>query len=86
MQVLRQATMNDRQTDRSDEHWRRLIAGAVAEVDPAQMAISRKLTAAQRFEQGVSMIRLAEQVGAFRLRLRKPELSEQEALRLIRSG
>ena len=50
------------------------------------MAISCKLTAAQRFEQGVSMIRLAEQVGAFRLRLRRPELSEQEALRLIRSG
>jgi len=81
---LRQATMNDRPMNRLDDHSRRLIAGAVAEIDPVQMAISRKLTAAQRFEQGVSMIRLAEQVGAFRLRLRKPELSEQEALRLIR--
>ena len=83
--MLRQARLNDRQMDGCDEHLRRLIAGAVAEIDPVQMAISSKLTAAQRFEQGVSMIRLAEQVGAHRLRLRRPELSEQEALRLIRS-
>jgi hypothetical protein len=77
--------MNDRPVNRLDDHSRRLIAGAVAEIDPVQMAISSKLTAAQRFEQGVSMIRLAEQVGSYRLRLRRPELSEQEALFLIRS-
>jgi hypothetical protein len=30
------------------------------------------------------MMRLAEQVGAYRLRLRRPELSQDEALRIIR--
>ena len=68
-----------------DEQTRRQIAGAVVEVDPAQMAITRKLTAAQRFQQALSMIRLSEQVTAYRLRLRQPGLSESEALRAIRS-
>lgn len=68
-----------------DEQTRRLIAGAVAELDPRQIAITRRLTPAQRFQQGVSMIRLAEQVGAYRLRQRRPELTEVEALRIVRS-
>jgi hypothetical protein len=68
-----------------DEQTRRQIAGAIAEVDPAQMAITRKLTSAQRFQQAFSMIRLSEQVTAYRLRLRQPGLSESEALRAIRS-
>lgn len=34
-----------------DEHIRRLIAGAVAEVDPRQIAIYRRLTPAQRIQQ-----------------------------------
>ena len=44
------------------EKLRRLIAGAVAEVDPEQIAISRRLMPAQRVQQAVSMIRIAEQV------------------------
>jgi hypothetical protein len=47
--------------------------------------VTRRLTPAQRFQEGLSMIRLAEQVGAYRLRLRRPELSEAETLRIIRS-
>lgn len=60
------------------------IAGAVAEVDPQQIAILRRLTPAQRVQQAVSMIDLAEQVAAYRLRQRHPELSEIEALRTVR--
>lgn len=67
------------------EHMRRLIAGAVAEVDPRQIEMSRHLTPAQRFQQALSMIELAEGVGAYRLRQRRPDLSEAEALRIIRS-
>lgn len=60
------------------------IAGAVAEVDPRQIAIFRRLTPAQRVEQAVSMMELAEQVAAYRLRQRHPELNELEALRTVR--
>lgn len=60
------------------------IAGAVAELDSQQIAISRRLTPAQRVEQAISMIELAEQVAAYRLRQRQPELSELEALRTVR--
>jgi hypothetical protein len=67
------------------EDTRRLIAGAIAELDLEQIAVTRRLTPAQRFQEGFSMIRLAEQVGAYRLRLRQPELSQAEALRIIRS-
>lgn len=68
------------------EEMRRQIAGAVAEIDLAQMAIVRKLTPAQRVQQAASMIEAAERVGAHRLRQRNPELSEREALRMIRRG
>jgi hypothetical protein len=71
--------------DRERKRTRQLIAGACAELDLEQIAVTRRLTPAQRFRQGFSMLRLAEQVGAYRLRLRRPELSEAEALRIIRS-
>jgi hypothetical protein len=70
---------------KSDEALRQVqIAGAVAELDLQQIAILRRLTPAQRVEQAVSMIELAEQVAAYRLRQRHPELSEIEALRTVR--
>jgi hypothetical protein len=69
-----------------DEKLRRLIAGAVAEVDPAQIAISRRLTPVQRFQQAHSMIRLAEQVVTYRLRQRQPHLGEEEARQIVRQG
>ena len=67
-----------------DERLRRLIAGAVAEVDPRQIAISRQLTPAQQFQQGRSMTELAERVAAYRLRQRRPELNERQARRAVR--
>ena len=66
--------------------WQQLIAGAVAELDPQQFEIARHLSPAQRVRQALSMIRLAENVAAYRLRQRQPDLDEQEALRLIRSS
>ena len=62
-----------------------MIAGAVAEVDPGQVAILRRLTPAQRLQQMLSMIELVEGIAAYRLRQRRPELSEAKALHLIRS-
>jgi hypothetical protein len=67
------------------EEIRRIIADAFAAIDPVQVAITRCLTPAERFQEGCSMIRLAEEVGAYRLRMRRPELTQQEALRMIRS-
>jgi hypothetical protein len=63
----------------------RVIDGSVAEVDPAQIAIYRRLTAADRFQQGCSISDTACQAAAYRLCQRKPELSLVEAQRLIRS-
>lgn len=73
--------ITDRQADLSA-----LIAGAIAELDLRQIEITRRLTPAQRCQEGLSMIRLAEQVGAYRLRKRRPELGEAEALRIVRSA
>jgi hypothetical protein len=71
----------DRQADLSA-----LIAGAIAERHLQQLAITRRPPAARRCQEGLSMIRLAEQVGAYRLRKRRPELSETEALPIIRGA
>lgn len=68
-----------------DEKTRARIAGAVAEVDLRQIAVLRKLTPGERAQMALSMIRLAERVGAYRLRLRQPDLSEAEALLIVRS-
>lgn len=65
-------------------NWQRLIAGAIAEVDPNQIAILRRLTPAQRFQQMQSMIELVEGIAAYRLRQRRPELSEAGSLLVIR--
>ena len=62
-----------------------MIPGAVAEVDPQQIAILRTLTPAQRFQQMLSMIELVEGVAAHRLRQRRPELTEADALRVVRT-
>jgi len=67
-----------------DERMKRMIAGAVAEIDPARFTMARTFTPAQRVWQALSMIRAAEQVSAYRLRQRQPELSEDEALLAVR--
>lgn len=67
------------------DHHRRVIAGAVAEVDPKQIAVLRMLSPAQRFAQAISMVAFAEKVAVHQLRLREPELSEKEAYFIVRS-
>lgn len=62
-----------------------MIPGAVAEVDPQQIAILRTLTPAQRFQQMLSMIDLVEGIAAYRLRQRQPELTDADALRIVRT-
>ncbi|MEZ4869790.1 MAG: hypothetical protein R3C14_51165 [Caldilineaceae bacterium] len=69
-----------------DERTKRMIAGAVAEIDPAQIALLRTLTPAERFRQMMSMIKFMEKVGVIRLREREPELDEAEALQIVRNG
>ncbi len=67
-----------------DKRLQHLIAGAIAEVDPKQMAISRRLTPAQRFQQGYSMTRLAEQVSTYRRGQRQASVRTEPGHNLIR--
>lgn len=67
-----------------DERIRKMIAGAVAEVDPAQIAVLRKLTPKERCRQAIAMIEGAERVAVYRVRQRQPELTESEAVRTVR--
>jgi len=66
--------------------WRLLVAGSVAEVDPAQIAILRQFTPAQRIKQGFLMIQSMERVAVQFLRQRKPHLTEKEAIQIISRG
>ncbi len=59
-----------------------ILKGCVAQVDPAQIEILKRLTPAQRFRMGCSMTDLAVKVVAYRIRLKNPELSLAEAQRL----
>lgn len=68
------------------DRMRRQIAGAIGELDPNQLTITRRFTPAERVWQAASMIHAAELVAAYRLRQREPELSEDEALRIVRGG
>jgi hypothetical protein len=58
------------------------IAGSIAEVDPAQIAIIHKRSPAERFQMGNSISNTAREVVAHRLRLRQPHISVQESKRL----
>ena len=68
------------------EELRRHVQAALVGLDPAQLAIMAKLTPAQRVQMAVSMMEAAEQAGVIQLRRREPELSEIEALRIVRRG
>jgi hypothetical protein len=61
----------------------RVLDGSVAEVDPAQIAIYRRLEPIVRFRQGCSISDTARQAVTYRLRQRRPELSQAEAGRLV---
>lgn len=67
-----------------DDRIKRMIAGAVAEIDLAQIAKLRTMTAAQRVWMAFSMIEDAEGVSAYLLRKKQPELNEAEAIRMVR--
>ena len=67
-----------------DERIKRMIAGAVAEIDSAQIARLRTMTPAQRVWMAFSMIEDAEGVSVYLLRKKQPELSEVEAIRIVR--
>lgn len=58
------------------------LQGSLAEVDPAQIAIFKRLSFEQRFRQGCSISNLACQVVANRIRQRNPQISQADALRL----
>ena len=64
----------------------REIAGALRDVDPAQIAVTRRLKPAQRVQQGLSMIRVAENVVAYRTLARFPELSPGKAMAIVRAS
>ncbi|MCL4827122.1 MAG: hypothetical protein KJZ95_07130 [Caldilinea sp.] len=68
------------------EEMRREIAGAVAEIDLAQMETLRRMTPAQRVRMAAAMIADVERVAVYRLRQREPALSEEEAYRIVRTG
>ncbi len=64
----------------------REIAGALREIDPAQIEVTRRLSVAQRSQQGLSMIRIAEEVASYRLRTLRPKLTERMSLGIARKA
>jgi hypothetical protein len=64
----------------------RLLDSCVLEVNPSQIEIFKKLTFAQRFQQGCSISNLARDVVAHRIRQRNPHLITAEAQRLAVQG
>ena len=58
------------------------LEGSVAEVDPSQIAIFKRLSFGQRFQQGCSISNLARRVAVNRFRQKNPQLSLSEALHL----
>ena len=65
------------------EEMRAEIRGALAEIDPAQMAIIARMTPAQRMEMGFAMSNSVRRIAVDRLRQLRPELSEAEANREV---
>jgi hypothetical protein len=64
----------------------RILEGSVAEVDAAQIAVLKRLAAAERFRLGFSISETAHRVVAYRIQGRNPQLSPSEANRLALSG
>ena len=62
----------------------REIAGALRDIDPAQILVNQQLTTGQQAQKGLSMIRIAENVASYRMRERRPELSPEESMGLAR--
>jgi hypothetical protein len=60
----------------------KILEGCAEEVNLSQIEIFKKLTFAQRFQQGYSISNLARNVVAHRIRQRNPNLNAGEAQRL----
>jgi len=60
-----------------------ILDGSIAEVDPSQIAIFKQLSFKQRFQQGCSISNLACRIVANRIRKRNPQLSIDDAHRLV---
>ena len=65
-----------------DAEFSAILEGSVAEVDPSQIAILKRLSFRQRFQQGCSITNLARQVVVNRIQQRNPQLNPSEAQRL----
>jgi hypothetical protein len=59
-----------------------MVQSTVAEADPRQIDIYRKLSAAARFRQGSGISDTARNVVAYRIRQEHPELTVEESIRM----
>lgn len=66
------------------ERMRQQIARAVRALDRTRTATFRQITAARRAALALGLVQAAQRAEAQRLRRRDPELSEQEARRIVR--
>lgn len=64
----------------------REIAGALRDIDAAQILVNQQLTTEQQARKGLSMIRIAEEVASYRLLARRPELPQGVSLGLARQA
>lgn len=78
------STEKSRNTPGIDERTRTVIAGAVAEVDLAQIAILRQMTPAQRCRQALAMIDAAESVAVYRFHQQQRQLTQAQAIVAVR--
>ena len=62
----------------------REIAGALRDIDRAQILVNQRLSTGQQVQKGLSMIRIAEEVASYRMRARRPELTPGTSLGLAR--
>jgi len=65
---------------------KQLIAGAVAEVDVTQIGIWQQMSVARKAQLGLSMIHIAEQVGAYLVRRQRPELTKRQSILSVRKA
>jgi hypothetical protein len=62
--------------------FRQMVKSSAAEVDPRQINIYHKLSAATRFRQGSGISDAARNVVAYRIRQEHPELTVEESIRM----
>jgi len=65
---------------------RKQIRGAFAEIDLEQIKVLKQMTPAERFQQARSMNYAANRAAVYQLLQREPDLSNDEAWKIVRSG